>query len=197
MTVSVGKRRMLNILLFLLVGLILLATVLAIVVAFRPDEFQVSRSIEVDAPPEIIFPHVNQFVAWEAWSPYEKLDPNMSKTIEGPQSGEGAVMRWSGNGNAGSGSTTIVKSVTNESIQIELLMTSPMNCRNDVLFDFQPEGDSTVVTWSMSGKLNFMAKLFHLILDVDKMCGDQFTEGLTSLKEISEQQAEAPTSQLD
>lgn len=189
MALSPGKRRMMNIVLYALIGLVVLVAALAIVVAMRPNEFQVSRSMKIDAPPEIIFPHVNQFAAWEAWSPYEKLDPNMSKTLEGPTAGEGSVMRWSGNGNAGSGSTTILRSEPNEAIQIDLQMTSPMNCQNDVLFTFQPEGDSTVVTWNMNGKVNFMAKLLHLVLDVDKMCGDQFTEGLASLKEISEKEA--------
>lgn len=192
MALSPGKHRMINIALFVLIGLVVLVAALAIVVAMRPNEFQVSRSMKIDAPPEIVFPHVNQFAAWEAWSPYEKLDPNMSKTLEGPGAGEGAVMRWSGNGNAGAGSTTIVQSEPNKSIQIDLLMTAPMACQNDVLFTFEPEGDSTVVTWSMSGKVNFMAKIFHLILDVDKMCGDQFTEGLTSLKQISEKEAATP-----
>lgn len=194
MALSLGKRRVLNVVLFVLVGLIVLVLGLAIVVAMQPSEFQVTRSMKVEAPPEVVFPHVNQFAAWEAWSPYEKLDPNMTKTLEGPQAGQGAVMRWSGNSNAGAGSTTIVQSEPNESIKIDLQMTEPMACRNDVLFTFQPEGNSTVVTWSMSGKLSFMAKFCHLILDVDKMCGDQFTEGLTSLKEISEKQESAVTS---
>ena len=191
MAISVGKRHMLNILMFLVVGLVLLIVILGIVLSFRANEFNVSMSIEIDTPPEVVFPHVNQFVAWEAWSPYEKLDPNMSKMIQGPLAGEGAVMRWSGNGNAGIGSATIVQSEPNEAIRIELVMTSPMNCRNDVLFTFEPQGDGTIVTWSMTGQVSFMAKLVHLILDVDKMCGDQFTEGLSRLKEISEQQTTA------
>lgn len=194
MPLSPGKRRILNIALYLLIGLIVIVVALAIVVAMQPNEFKISRSMKMDAAPEVIFPHVNQFAAWEAWSPYERLDPNMSKVLEGPTAGQGAVMQWSGNGNAGAGSTTIVKSEPNESIQIDLEMTKPMQCHNDVLFTFQPEGSTTVVTWSMSGKVNFMAKFFHLIFDVDKMCGDQFIEGLTNLKEISEKQAATATS---
>ncbi|QDU77305.1 Polyketide cyclase / dehydrase and lipid transport [Bremerella volcania] len=194
MALSLGKRRMLNVVLILLVGLVFLIVALAVAVAFQPNEFQVTRSMKMDAPPEVVFPHVNQFSAWEAWSPYEKLDPNMSKSLDGPAAGQGAIMRWSGNGNAGAGSTTIVQSEPNEAIQIDLEITEPMACRNDVLFTFQPEGNSTVVTWSMSGKVGFMAKFFHLIFDIDKMCGDQFTEGLTKLKEISEKQAAAATS---
>ncbi|PQO28097.1 polyketide cyclase [Blastopirellula marina] len=178
--------------LYLLIGFVVLVVALTIVVSLRPNEFQVSRSMKIDAPPEIVFPLVNQFTAWEAWSPYEKLDPNMLKTLEGPAAGEGSVMRWSGNGKAGAGSTTIIQSEPNKSIEIDLQMTAPMACQNDVLFTFEPEGDSTIVTWSMSGKVNFMAKIFHLILNVDKMCGDQFTEGLTSLKEISEKEVATP-----
>lgn len=194
MVLSSGKRLALNIVLCLVVGLIVLIIALVIAVAMQPNEFQVSRSMKVEAPPEVIFPHVNQFAAWEEWSPYEKLDPNMLKSLEGPEAGQGAVMRWSGNGNAGAGSTTIIQSNPNESIQIDLEMTEPMACDNDVLFTFQREGTGTLVTWSMKGKVDFVAKFFHLVFDVDKMCGDQFTEGLTNLKEISEKQAAVPTS---
>ncbi|GAA4419871.1 SRPBCC family protein [Bremerella cremea] len=182
---------MLTIVLYLIASLVGLVVILLIVLAFRPNEFAISRSLKIDAPAEVIFPHVNSMAAWETWSPYEKLDPNMQKTITGPESGVGSEMKWNGNGNTGSGSTTIVASQPYESIAIDLKMSAPMKCDNDVLFTFQPEDGGTVVTWSMSGKLNMMAKFAHLILNVDKMCGDQFIEGLTSLKELSEQQAAA------
>jgi len=193
MTPLSGKRRMLHVAFIVLTVMVILIVGLAIAVAMQPNEFEVTRSMQIDAPPEVVFPHVNKFAAWEAWSPYEKLDPNMVKTLEGPAAGQGAVMRWSGNGNAGAGSTTIVQSEPNQSIQIELQMSQPMDCRNDVLFTFQPEGSGTLVTWNMRGKVNLMAKFFHLIFDVEKMCGDQFTEGLTNLKTICQQQASVTT----
>ena len=41
----------------------------------KPDQFRVSRSSAIKAPPDKIFPLINDFKAWTAWSPYENKDP--------------------------------------------------------------------------------------------------------------------------
>jgi len=43
-----------------------------------------------------------------------------------------------------------------------------------------------VVTWSMTGKNNFMAKAIHLFMNMDKMVGDQFEKGLAQMKSVVE-----------
>ena len=53
-------------------------------------------------------------------------------------------------------------------------------------FTFQPDGLQTVVTWAMSGKNNFMMKLFGLFVNCDKMVGCQFEKGLANLKSVVE-----------
>ncbi|MBI1246935.1 polyketide cyclase [bacterium] len=183
---------MLTTILYVAGGLLVLLIGLAIFVQTRSGEFHVARSLKIDAPPEAIFPHVNNLAAWKAWSPFEKVDPNMSKSLEGPAEGVGAVYRWSGNSRAGAGSTTIVDSVPNQLVQIELKMTAPMNCLNDVRFTFEPQDGGTLVTWDMRGPIGFFGKCLHMVINCDKMCGDQFTEGLTNLKEIAESEAKAP-----
>jgi len=53
-------------------------------------------------------------------------------------------------------------------------------------FTFGPDGDRTLVTWSMTGDKNFMAKAIHLVLDMDKMVGGKFDEGLAQMKAVAE-----------
>lgn len=187
------KRSRLKVGMYIGLTVLLLVICGAIFVATRPNEFHVSRSVEMEAPPEVIFPHVNRLSAWEAWSPYEQIDPEMEKTFEGPEQGEGAVMRWKGNSQAGAGSTKIIQSVPNKSVQIQLTMTEPFGCENDVLFTFVPNGESTTVTWAMTGNVGFGGKLIHLFINMDRMVGGQFQDGLTQLKEIAEKQATADT----
>ncbi len=43
--------------------------------ATKPDTFRVYRSASIKAPPEKIFPLINDFHAWTKWSPYENKDP--------------------------------------------------------------------------------------------------------------------------
>src|SRR5687767_14702551 len=142
----------------ILLVLLAVVVVFAVVVAMRPAEYAVSRSATMAAPPSAIFLHVNDFRKWEAWSPWAKLDPNAKNTFSDPSSGKDAKFSWVGNSEVGEGSITIVESRPNELIQIRLDFVKPMAGTSDVLFTFKPEGDKTNVTWSMSGKNNYIAK---------------------------------------
>ena len=53
-------------------------------------------------------------------------------------------------------------------------------------FTFKPEGGQTQVTWSMSGKNNFMGKAFGLFVDCEKMVGRDFEKGLANLNSASQ-----------
>jgi hypothetical protein len=160
--------------------------VLVIVIALRPSEFKVSRSVMISAPAEVVFAQVNDFHKWEAWSPWVKLDPNAKNIFEGPSSGVGSIFRWIGNQNVGEGAMTIIESRPNEAIKISLDFIKPFPGTSTVNFDFKSQGTQTSVTWSMSGKNSFMAKAVGLFMDCDKMIGDQYEKGLSSLKAVVE-----------
>ncbi len=57
----------------------------------------VRRRIRIEAPPEAIFPLIQDFRRWTAWSPYEELDPNLKRTYSGAPFGVGAIYDWTGN----------------------------------------------------------------------------------------------------
>ena len=70
----------------LVIVIIVVAAVL-LVAAKRPDRFRIERSAVIHASPEHIFPFINELHRWQAWSPYEKKDPAMQRSFEGPASG--------------------------------------------------------------------------------------------------------------
>ena len=158
----------------------------AVVIATRPSDFRVSRSATIAAPPETVFPHVNELKKWDAWSPWAKLDPNAKNTFAGPPAGKGAAMSWAGNNDVGEGKMTISESRPNELVQFKLEFYKPMAGNCDAEFTFKPEGNGTTVTWTMTGKNNFMAKAISLVMDCDAMVGGQFEKGLASMKAIAE-----------
>jgi uncharacterized protein YndB with AHSA1/START domain len=173
----------------ILLGVALIVAVFAIVVALQPAEFSVTRAETIAAPPETVFAQVNDFHKWRAWSPWEKMDPEMTRTYEGEPAGEGAVYSWAGNSDVGEGTMTITESRPNELIRIKLEFIKPMEGTSDTEFTFTPEGDGTKVTWDMAGKNNFIGKAFCLFMSMDKMIGGQFEEGLSSLKTVAESKA--------
>ena len=62
----------------------------------------------------------------------------------------------------------------------------PFAGTNDTLFTLKPEGDKTNVTWTMSGRNNFLTKAIGFFMNCDKMVGDQFEQGLPNMKSIVE-----------
>ena len=141
------------------------------------------------SPPESIFPHVNELKQWEAWNPWGKIDPNMKLTYDGPAAGVGASYAWAGNHAVGEGRATITETRTNELVQLKLEFLKPMAGVSTAEFTFKPQGNQTEVTWTMTGKNNFIAKAFCLFMNMDQMIGGQFEKGLAELKTLAETSA--------
>jgi hypothetical protein len=110
------------------------------------------------------------------------MDPNAKSTFEGPTSGEGAKFAWDGNSDVGAGNMTITEAVPNDHVRIRLEFIRPFAGVNDTLFTIKPAGDKTNVTWTMSGRNNFITKAISLFMDCDKMVGPQFEKGLASME---------------
>lgn len=167
-------------------GAAALVAVLAVVVALQPSTFRVARAITIAAPAAKVFPEVISMRRWQPWSPYEKLDPAMKRSYEGPESGQGAVYTWSGNSQAGEGRATIVESVENQKIRLRLDFLRPFSATSYATFTFKQQGNTTAVEWALEGEKNFFAKAIHLVMDMDKMVGGQFEDGLASLRKVVE-----------
>jgi uncharacterized protein YndB with AHSA1/START domain len=159
---------------------------LVIVIAMQPADFRVERSATIPGPPEEVFAQVNDFHAWKEWSPWAKLDPQSKETYEGSAAGTGAIFKWSGNNEVGEGMMTLTDSQPNDLIRIKLDFIRPFAATNTTEFTFKPEGDQTLVTWSMSGQNTFMSKAIHLVMDMDKMVGGNFEQGLAQMKSVVE-----------
>jgi uncharacterized protein YndB with AHSA1/START domain len=157
-----------------------------ILAAMKPDQFRVQRSAAIKAPPEKIFPLINDFKAWTAWSPYENKDPAMKRTYSAMTSGKGATYAWDGNGNVGAGDMLITDAPAPSRVALDLNMTKPMTARNQVEFTLVPAGDTTTVTWMMRGDSPYFAKIIHVFFNMDKMVGGDFEAGLAKLKSAAE-----------
>lgn len=147
--------------------------------------FTISRSTTVAAPPAAVRAHVEDFRSWRQWSPWEDVDPNLTRSYTGAEHGVGARYAWKGNRKAGTGAMEIV-AATPESLRIELEFERPWQATNDVVFTFAPEGDGTHVTWTMSGSHTGMAKLFARFMNLEKLVGPDFEKGLARLKQVAE-----------
>lgn len=171
------------------IALIAVAAIVAafvVIVALQPSDFRVERSATMRAPAAAPYAQVNDFQKWRDWSPWEKVDPQLKRSYEGPQAGTGARYAWIGNKDVGEGRMTIVESRPGELVRIKLEFFKPFAAVNDAQFSFKPAGDATAVTWSMTGQNNFLAKAICLFVDMDKMVGGMFEQGLAQMKAVVE-----------
>jgi hypothetical protein len=155
---------------------------LLIYAATRPDSFRIERSAAIRGKPEQIFPLINDFRRWTAWSPWEKIDPLLKRTYSGAESGKGAAYAWEGNSKVGAGSMEITESAPSVRIVLKLDFIKPFEGHNVTEFTLAPGAQGeTMVTWVMSGPSPYISKLMGIFFNMDRMIGGQFEQGLANL----------------
>jgi hypothetical protein len=176
----------------ILVGVSLVVVALALYISARPSEFEVKRSVVIEAPAAAVYAQVSDFSKWDAWSPWAKLDPAMKKELTGTQGSIGASYYWLGNDQVGEGRMTLAEVKPPERLTINLEFLAPFAAQNLTVFEFSSNAPAeTKVTWLMRGNNNFMAKAFGLFFDMDTMVGGDFERGLSSLKALAEEQSKS------
>lgn len=170
----------------ILITLMIIIAAVLLYAATRSNDFVTSRTASIKAAPEAIFPLINDFKHWPEWSPYEKLDPAMKRTLSGTDAGKGAAYAWEGNAKAGKGRMEIVNSVPSSLVSLKLDFEKPFRANNSVDFTLKPAGDTTSVTWAMRGSRPFIAKLMGLFMNFDTLIGKDFEAGLANLKKATE-----------
>jgi uncharacterized protein YndB with AHSA1/START domain len=162
--------------------LVVLLGALLLMASRQPDAFAIERSVVVSVPAEVIYPKIADLHQWSAWSPYDKLDPQMKKVFNGTPGAAGASMYWSGNAKAGEGTMTVRELMPPSKITIQLDMLKPIEGHNVVEFNLEPTDGGTRVTWAMRGPNSYLSKVVGLFMNMDTMIGTDFEDGLASLK---------------
>jgi hypothetical protein len=166
-------------------GVALIIAAILVLAARQPDICHIARSIFIAAPPERIFPLIDDLKAMNEWNPFAK-QPGVRNVYSGPERGVGAADVFSGDSRSGSGRIEIVESIAPAKVALALRMDRPMRCENRVEFTIAPQNSGSLVTWDMKGRQPFIGKLFSLVMRPEKMVGGVFEAGLADLKSLVE-----------
>ena len=167
-----------------LIVIVALAAVLLLGGWLLSPKFKVTRSISVNAPPEKVYALVVDPRRWKEWSVWNRRDPAMQITYEGPPSGVGAVWAWK-SASQGAGRMSFTAADPAARLGYDLYFpdfgtTSSGDLR------FSAEGSGTRVNWTMDGDMG-KNPLFHwMALFADGMVGKDFEGGLANLKQVAE-----------
>lgn len=171
-------------LIYIVAAILILLIILS---AIAPKSYDVSRSIVIDKPKEIVFPYLKMVKNQDHWSPWKKKDPNMKQTFTGIDGEIGFKSSWIGNKEVGEGSQTITAIVENERIDNHLVFLKPWKSESDGYYTVADEGPGqTKVVWGFTGQNKFPTTIFMLFFNMDKAVGKDFEEGLQNLKKILE-----------
>ncbi|MEP7383291.1 MAG: SRPBCC family protein [Gemmatimonadota bacterium] len=167
----------------ILVGLI---AVVLLVALLKPATFRIERFITMAAQASKVFPLINDFHNWGAWSPWERLDPDLKRTYSGAANGAGAIYEWEGTPKVGTGRMEILHASAPNEARIQLDFYKPFEAHNIAEFTLQPDGDGTRVTWAMYGPNPFMMKVVKVFMNMERVVGKDFERGLQNMKGLAE-----------
>ena len=143
-------------------------------------QFQVKKSIEIDAPTSEVFAAVADFTTWSTWSPWLCIEPEANVTVTSPANEVGSSFQWEGQ-LVGVGNMSFRSLQPDQSIECDLAFKKPFRSRADVRFDFEDLGDRTKVSWTLNSKLPFF--MFWMTARMVAYIGMDYERGLSMLKD--------------
>lgn len=181
------------------ISIVVVALVILLValVTSRPSTFEVERAGYVGATPDAVYAQLTDFNRWGSWSPWEKLDPAMKRTVTGTPGTVGHGYSWEGNAKAGEGSMTIAALTPPERVVIRLDFVKPWKATDTVSFDVRPEGSGSRVIWTMKGRHSLVTKAFAIFMNMDEMVGKDFEQGLANLRTVTERETLHATAPME
>lgn len=164
--------------------LALLAGTFVLVGILLPGTVDVTRTVEVDAPPEAVFLLLNDLEAWSEWASWGEVESR----VDGPAWGVGARRVWDDPA-LGSGSLTLVESRPPPGAPdlrlpgIDYLVEVEGGAiRFEGTITVEPRAGGSLVTWSERAELGRNPLLGWTALGMEESQGRQLQDGLDRLK---------------
>ena len=173
---------------FVAAVLALLAGTFVLVGILLPGTVEVTRTVEVEAPPEAVFYLLGNLEAWAEWTPWGEVESR----LEGPAAGAGARRVWDDPA-LGSGSLTLVASRPPATAPgrglpgVDYLVEVEGGAiRFEGTIALEPGAGGVLVTWTERADLGWNPMLGWTALGMEDSQGRQLQESLARLKARAE-----------
>lgn len=173
---------------FFLYGSLVIIAVIAILGFTSPKTAIVQRSVVINKPVQEVFEYLVSLQNMENYSPWQAKDPKAKHIYKGTGTTVGSVHRWeSEHPEVGVGEQEIKSIQVNEEIVSELRFEEPFESTSEGFFKFKSVANGTQVTWGYNGNFGFVESIIMRFMDMDKVLGGDFEQGLNKVKTILEQ----------
>ena len=170
----------------------IILTILALAIALllflasrKPKSLSFSRSISIQAPKSKVYAHIGSLRAYDEWNPWSGADPTQNTSFEGEDGAIGSKMSWKGK-KTGEGHMSLGEANGTDAVRYDLEFLKPMKGSAQAAVTLKEANGATDVTWAYSGESSFVARIFAVFMDFEKMIGGQYEKGLADLKQLSE-----------
>ncbi len=168
---------------YLLYTVLVLGTLWVLLSLIAKKSYRIERSMEIEAPREIVLEQVRLFKNFTNWSPWHFMDTTMKISIEGTDGELGAVYKWdSNNEDVGKGYQKLVSANAGRlDYEVDFgIGPSPSY--------FLVEGDTqkAKITWVIDLHLPFNMRAGGMLTDLNTYVGKDYENGLVNLKKYCE-----------
>lgn len=168
-------------LLFLIVGIVILALVVAL---FVKKDYAVERQVTINKPITVVFDYIKHIKNQDEYSVWNRIDPAAKKTYSGTDGTVGFISAWeSTNKNMGKGEQEITNITEGDRIDMKLRFKEPFEAQDDAYMITESMGENqTKVKWGFKGKMAYPMNIMLLFMDMEGMLGKDLQGGLDNLK---------------
>ena len=161
--------------------IILIIGLFFIIPLFLDTEYNLKRTILVDAEKESVKNYMGNFNNFQEWSPWAEMDEQMEVEVSGESGTVGSKYEWEGNEDVGEGVMTITD-VSEDTVKIQLVFEEPFESESPTYYAFKEVDGKTEVTWYMEGEMSYPWNIVTLFTSMEDAVGKDFEKGLEKMK---------------
>ncbi len=175
---------------YVLLPIMVVIGIYALLCVIGPKDFDTSESIDIKAPPSVVYNLVNSLQKSAEWNEWTLNDTAMVTTYNDIPRGVGAESSWTSE-SSGNGTQKIIE------VQKDRYVKSAMEFEdwegiNHAEFIIAPDGKNSDVTWTFKGgsPVPFLFRGIMLVTGAKGEMEENYENGLKNIKRIAEERAQ-------
>jgi uncharacterized membrane protein len=175
--------------LFIILGIIAaVVLILFIAAAASSDDYAVQANVAINKPVGEVFNYIKYLDNQANYNKWVMADPNVRKQFKGTDGTVGFFYAWDSDvKQVGKGEQTITGITENKRVDYDLHFIQPFEGQAQSYIETaELPGEQTSVTWVFKGKRNFIMKVMHIALSLQKMLTKDLQTSLQNLKVVLE-----------
>lgn len=167
--------------------ILLLVVALLVTAIFVSKDLNVEKEVVINKPKQQVFDYIKLLKNQNNYSVWSKMDPNMKTSFAATDGTVGFISAWEGNKDVGKGSQTITAIAEGEKLETDLKFIEPWESTAKAYMNTAAVNDSaTKVIWGFKSKMAYPMNIIKLFMNMEKMLGDDYQNGLNNLKTVLE-----------